>query len=129
MANRNSYFFDAIKQFAEETPREIAEETAKVTRGIFNTIVDYSPYLTGRFIANWQIGPTDVNFSTMGTDTWLSKQAEINKTITPDYFLTHSAAYMVNNVDYAHNVEYDGWRITVAYAPVGKTLGKYSGGV
>ena len=129
MANRNSYFFNAIKRFAEETPVEIAAETAKMTRGIFNTVIDYSPILSGRFVGNWQFGPTDVGFSTLDKSTWLAKQAEVNALFTTEYFLKYDKAYMINNVDYAKNVEELGWQKTVAYAPVGKTLGKFSGGI
>lgn len=129
MANRNSYFFNAIKRFAEETPKEVAEETAKVTRGVFNTIIDYSPMDTGRFLGNWQFGPTDVNYSTLEKSTWLAKQAEVNALFTAEYFLKYDKAYMINNVFYAKRVEELGWQKTAAYAPVGKTLGKFSGGI
>ena len=129
MVTKTSYFFDAITRFADETPAEIAEETAKTTRGIFNTIIDYSPMDTGRFLGNWQIGPTDVNYSTLVNSSYLAKQAEVNSTITAQYFLKYDKAYMVNNVAYAKKVEEDGWQVTAAYAPVGRTLGHFSGGI
>lgn len=133
MANRNSDFFDAIKRFAEETPQEIAEESAKITRDIFSTVIDYSPVDTGRFVANWQIETEVFNMSVVGTSTKSEKVAEINKKVTKDYFLTNSHIYMYNSVLYAFKVEYNGWNPPtpkhLPYAPIAQTIGKFSGGV
>lgn len=117
-----------ISDWAKEANEEVAIETAQVARTIFTMIVDRSPMLTGRFIANWHVGPTDVNYSTMSTMSWDAKIAEINATIPADYFLKHDQVYLVNNLDYTQNVEYTGWAKTIAYAPVAKTLTKIGNG-
>lgn len=128
MVTKTSYFFDAITRFTEEAETEIAEETAKTARGIFNTIIDYSPMDSGRFLGNWQFGPIDINYSTVEKSNYLAKQAEVNNLFTASYFLKYDKAYMVNNVLYAKKVEEDGWQITAKYAPVARTLGHFSGG-
>lgn len=139
-------FFNEISLWAKEANEEVAIETAQVARTIFTMIIDRSPYLTGRFIANWHVGPTDVNYSTMSTMNWDTKIAEINATITSDYFLKYDQAYLVNNVLYSDKVEH-GWpggrmgyapvqgtmekltRVGNGFAPVGQTIGAIMGGV
>ena len=121
-------FFDDIVKWTEEANEEVATETAATARTIFTMIVDRSPYLTGRFIANWHVGPTDVGYSTMATMDWDAKIAEIKSVVTNDYFLKHDSVYLVNNLTYTQNVEYTGWVNTVAYAPVQKTITKIGNG-
>jgi len=82
-------FFADISVWAIEAQQEVAAEVAATARIIFTMVVDRSPYSSGKFIANWHVGPTDVNYSTMSTMNWDAKIAEINATITADYFLTH----------------------------------------
>jgi len=119
-----SDFFSDIKLWTEEATTEVAAEVAATTRTIFTMVIDRSPKLTGRFLNNWHVGPTDVNYSVMGVSDWDAKIAEINATITADYFLTHKQAYLVNNVFYADKVEY-GWPGgRMGYAPVGDTIMK-----
>ena len=125
-------FFDAIKDFTEDVPKEIAKESATITKLIFESILEESPYDSGRFIGNWHIGPTDISYSTLDKTTALIKQTEVLSVITPEYFMKYDKAYMVNNVDYAKRIEEDGWADMGGrgkYAPVGKTLGKFSGGI
>jgi len=117
-----------ISDWCNETKQEVAVETAQVARTIFTMVVDRSPYSSGKFIANWHVGPTDVNYSTMSTMNWDAKIAEINATITADYFLKYDRVYLVNNLSYTSNVEYTGWAKTIAYAPVAKTLTKIGNG-
>lgn len=121
-------FFTEIHEWTTRVEKEIAEDTSMVARQVFTMVIDRSPYLTGRFIANWHVGPTDVNYSTMSTMNWDAKIAEINATITADYFLKYDQVYLVNNLSYTTNVEYTGWAKTIAYAPVAKTLSKIGNG-
>lgn len=125
-------FFSDIIDWTKEAEIEIATETANVTKTIFKSIVLESPVRTGRFMFNWQIGPDSPNNSILGTTGKEGKYADIDSTITANYFLTHDRAYMINNTAYAWRVEYEGWRDVGGrgeYAPVGKTIGKFSGGV
>lgn len=119
MAN---FDFSRIAQWASETQIVVAEETAKIARNVFYKVVYNSPYRTGMFIGNWQIAPTKNTTATLNKETQAQKIAEINSVITDDYFLMHDTVVMFNNVDYAHNVEYDGWKRTGPYAPVATTM-------
>ena len=121
-------FFSDIKLWTEDATTEVAAETAQVARTVFAMVVNRSPILTGKFVNNWIVSPTDVNYSVLGTSDWDAKIAEINATITADYFLKHDSVYLVNNLDYTQNVEYTGWSKTIAYAPVAKTLTKIGNG-
>ena len=121
-------FFSEISEWSTDTKQEVAQEVSATARLIFTMVVDRSPYSSGKFIANWHVGPTDVNYSTMSTMDWDAKIAEIKSVITNDYFLKHDQVYLVNNLDYTTNVEYTGWAKTIAYAPVQKTLTKIGNG-
>lgn len=144
MAKNN--FFSDIKDWANTVEKEIAQDTAILTRTVFTMIIDRSPVASGRFMANWHIGPTDVNYSVNTTADWDAKIAELHRVIPLDYFLSHNTAYMVNNVFYAKRVEEDGWgdvggrmayapvaktfmKIGNGFAPVGQTLGAIAGGI
>lgn len=139
-------FFGGISDWANETQDEVAVESARIATTIFTMIVDRSPVLTGRFVANWLIGPTDANYSVNSTMSWDQKIADIKSTITKDYFKTHDRVYMVNNVNYAKRIEEDGWgdmggrsayapvagalkKIGNGFAPVGQTMGAIAGGI
>jgi len=117
-----------ISDWCNETKQEVAASAAQVARTVFTMIVDRSPYLTGRFIGSWIVGPTDANYSSTVKMTWDEKIAEIRNTIPDDYFLKHDKVYLVNNLSYTSNVEYTGWAKTIAYAPVAKTLTKIGNG-
>lgn len=121
-------FFNDISLWAREANEEVAIETARVARTIFTMIAQRSPVASGRFMANWLIGPTDMNYSTMSVMERPAKIAEINATITADYFTKHDQVWMVNNVTYAQNVEYTGWAKTSKYAPVANTLAEVGNG-
>lgn len=121
-------FFGGITDWANETQDEVAVESANIAIQVYTMIVDRSPMLTGRFIANWLVGPTDANYSVNSTMSWDAKIADIKSTITKDYFKTHDRVYMVNNLNYVDNVEYTGWANTLAYSPVSKTLKKIGNG-
>ena len=87
-------FFSDIMDWTKEAELAIAEETAKVAKAVFKSIVLESPVRTGRFMFNWQIGPTSPNYSVMGTIGKEGKYAEIDATITANYFLTHNATHI-----------------------------------
>ena len=139
-------FFSEIREWTETTNTDIAKETVQVARTVFTMITDRSPILTGRFVANWHVGPTDVNYSTLGTMSWDQKISEIKAVLSDDYFLKYDKAYFVNNVEYAKRIEEDGWgdvggrmayspvanalkKIGNGFAPVGQTIGAISGGI
>lgn len=114
-----------IAEWASNVQIEIAEESAETVRAIFRSVIKESPYKTGRFLANWHIGNSNVDYSATSTSNHSKKLAEINFEITDDYFLRNTSAFIVNNVSYAKEVEEDGWRKTGPYAPIAKTLAKF----
>ena len=122
-----AYFdFSKISEWASDTQLKIAEETVKVARTVLYNVITESPYSTGRFLGNWQIGPNKNSYSLMTKATHEQKLQEITYTLTDDYFLIHKSIFIVNNVAYAKNVEELGWQRTGKYAPVAKTLAKFN---
>lgn len=124
-------FSSIISQFASDATIDIVEQSAEIARDVLSATVRYSPVNTGRFVANWHLGTSSSTSPTEMTMSRDSKIGEINSLITNDYFLRNVTIVMSNPLDYAHNVEYDGWRRTGPYAPRAEALvyarAKYTG--
>ena len=126
---------DSFKLVVEETQNALCENVAETTKSLFKTIVTYSPhkfygskYSVGQFMANWQVSATLPDYAIYGvTLTPQQKITDIEQTITPQFFKTHESAFMVNCLDYADKVEYEGWKITAPYMPVNRATAGWSG--
>jgi len=119
-----SKFGADIAEWASDAQIGVATDCARITRELFNWVIQLSPIDTGRFIANWHIGNDAPTHSVLSKSNYTVKQKEVNWTITDDFFLRNASAYIVNNVSYAKQVEEDGWKFTDAYAPVAKAISK-----
>lgn len=115
-------FGSEIAEWASTVQQEIYEESAQATRQLFHYVINLSPKKTGRFLANWQIGNSIPYYSISSTSTYEAKNADVESIINNDFFLFNKSAYIINNVDYAKQVEEDGWRLTQPYAPVAKAI-------
>ena len=115
----NLDFMSTIMEWASNTQIDVIETPAQIAKDILPKVILGSPVDSGRFVANWNVGSTP-NITTSWTAR-TSKEAKIQQIlsfITEDYFLRNKSVVLSNGLDYAHNVEYDGWKYTEAYAPV-----------
>ena len=126
---------DSFKEVVEETQNALCANVAETTKALFKTVVVYSPhkffgsrYSVGQFMANWQVGSDIASSPILGiVATPQQKIDEINSKITPEFFKTNKSAFMINCLDYADKVEYEGWKITAPYMPVDKATSGWSG--
>lgn len=110
-----------LSEFSQDcfdVKEEVEKDCALWTRTLFKWVIQLSPMDTGRFLANWQIGPQNSSFSMLGVSNYANKLTDVNVSISDDYFSRNQQAYIVNNVEYNWNVEYEGWKRTAPYAPV-----------
>ena len=131
MANNYSNELAVLAQEARDMVFEVAEESSEAVRKLFVDVVEFSPspemgsrYSTGRFIANWMIGAVPVNRTINSTSTLSNKIQMVRAEVTDSHFLQYDTIYLLNSLDYAHNVEFDGWNRTGAYAPVAQAVVK-----
>lgn len=127
-------FGEDIAAWAAEAQNELGFACAEKTRQLFKAVVMNSPefptarYSTGKFIANWNVGPNANLSVTEATSNKIAKIADIESTIYDDFFFTHPEAFILNNVDYTDKVEYMGWTITGPYQPVSHAYQQYWAG-
>lgn len=107
-----------LAQDCVDVKEDVQKDCALWTRTLFKWVIQLSPMDTGRFLANWQIGKDNSSFSTLGTSNYTVKLEDVNASIPDNYFANNTQAYIVNNVSYNWQVEYEGWKRTSAYAPV-----------
>jgi len=118
-------FANGIEDWSRDTARWVSKESGKMVRQLFHQVLINSPIESGRFVSNWHVGPTTPSYSVMTIQDYVLKVNEVLTTINDNYFLTTNKAYLVNNVDYAGNVEVFGWLRTPKYAPVGKAISSH----
>ena len=122
-----------IDEWCKEVEQEIFTRVRLFTIDVLSTCIKFSPemppgslgvvapYSKGHFIANWNVSYSKVHTTTSLSMTAVQKIADIESTISKDYFKTYSSVHMTNSLSYADNVENVGWTRTQAYAPVAKT--------
>lgn len=128
--------FMDIAKWAQEAKQQAVVGSADKARRLFSDVVRYSPepeggvgptgrYSTGRFIANWNVGVAPRLSTTTSIDTKGNKIAEIVSIINDDFFLQYDVAFMTNALNYAKNVEYEGWKLTGPYRPIANATGLF----
>lgn len=120
-------FASEIEQWAIEAEDQVVKEAAVYARKVFHDVVDFSPFLTGRFVANWNVSPTIDRTTSDAITTKAAKKAQINARISDDYFSSHEIVTLTNSLNYAPLVEYaPGWVAvggkTREYAPVATAI-------
>lgn len=108
-------FFKATEQAIAKTFREIVIEVGE-------TVVSFSPVLTGLFKGNWQltVGSPAAHSLTGVDPSGSATVAEIRSIASK--LSQGDIAYIANNLTYGLNVETQGWEKTPPYMPVRKTV-------
>lgn len=114
-----SIFSNLVQQALTDTFKTVVIE-------IGDTVLGFSPVLTGRFKGNWQLtvnSPSTqslVNYDPSGAST-LAKIVSGAQTLT-----TGQVAYIVNNLTYGYEIETAGWPSgKPPYMPVQSTALKF----
>lgn len=102
-------FADSILEFQSLVSQAVDNMFKDVVIEVGESVISFSPVLTGRFKGNWQLSvstPTNYSLNTFdptGAST-LSKIVAGSETLTAG-----EVAYIVNNLTYGYEIEVGGW--------------------
>lgn len=105
-----SGFKDSVGKFAENSKSRVNQIKQGVCIKLFSAIIKDTPVLSGRLRGNWQFSK-NAPIETTTTRTEDSHGSAVTNDAIQVILGTSrdDAVYMVNNLPYAHRIEYDGW--------------------
>lgn len=115
-----------MKEFERRVVSAMTSVFQSVVIEIGETVVQFSPVLTGRFKGNWQFGKDSIpaqslaTYDPSGTST-VAAIASGAQTLTAG-----QVAYIVNNLTYGYEIEIAGWPSgKPPYIPVRRTFDEF----
>lgn len=122
-----------MNQWVNNTIKTTKEEAEKIAEDIVEGVIALSPhpsgaegrpspYSTGEFVNNWNVGAnTSSDYTEVPITTKQAKIEELKKAIN-GWFDTHNHLYIWNSGPYVAQVEFEGWKYADEYAPIRRTL-------
>jgi hypothetical protein len=111
-------FFTQLKEFSTKTQQRIERTRRAIIIELFISVIMDTPVLTGRLRGNWQatIGSPAIGETGARGGASPGLPAELNEEVQGVAFNIKGdqPAYLVNNLPYAHRVEFEGWSHTKA---------------
>jgi len=125
MAKEFDSFTKDLEEFGRLAEQAMTNTYREIMIEVSGCLVKFSPVLTGRFMANWQMTVGSASTHSLNSydetgQATLARLKSIASTLTPG-----QTAYIVNNLDYAYQVEVKGWAVTPAYQPAQRTLAEF----
>lgn len=115
-------FTRQLEGFMQATQKAITKTFQEIVIEVGDTVVSFSPVLTGLFKGNWQLTVGQpASHSLTGVDPSGSATTSEIKRIAST-LSQGDIAYIANNLTYGLNVETEGWQVTPPYMPVRKTV-------